>query len=123
VVIAPRAVLSGHPHHQVLDLFVDAGTATRLARLGGIHLLVGEFAVPRQDGIGRGNGGNLFQCLLAQLRTNLGKLLTFWKHTVSYCYLRVFLAIMGPSLLDIASKRDSSDGTHVHAGACYLLVN
>ena len=38
-VIAPRAILAGHAHHQGLQLLVDAGTSQRLARLGAVTLL------------------------------------------------------------------------------------
>src|SRR5712691_4308048 len=72
-VIAPRTVLSSHPHHQRFDLFVNAGTAHRLGWCRGANLLLGARAVPGEDGVGLGNSGDLFQALLAQLLANLGE--------------------------------------------------
>ena len=60
-VIAPGAILAGHPHHEVFDLLVDAGTANRLMELGTITLPGRERAVPRQDSVGLGNRRHLFQ--------------------------------------------------------------
>ena len=48
-VIAPRAVLPGHPHHQVFDLLVHARTPKRLGWLGGVTLLIDALAVPGED--------------------------------------------------------------------------
>src|SRR6267378_8288031 len=72
-VIAPRAVLPGHAHHQVLYLLRRAGTADCLASLGAIALVFDEPAVPGEDGCRLHNGSDLLKRLLAQLHTNLGK--------------------------------------------------
>jgi hypothetical protein len=72
-VIAPRAVLAGHPHHQVFDLFGDARTANGLGELGTLTLLGRACAVPGQDCIGLGHRRNLFQSLFAQLLAKLGE--------------------------------------------------
>src|SRR5262252_2832937 len=72
-VIPPRAVLAGHPHHEVCDLLVDARAANGLVELGTITLLGRERAVPRQDSVGLGNRRNLFQSLFAQLLAKLGE--------------------------------------------------
>jgi hypothetical protein len=74
-VIAPRAVLSCHADHQGFNRFVDAGTSNGLVWLGGVHLLVGERAVPGKDSIRPGHGGDCFQRLLAQLGAKLSEFL------------------------------------------------
>src|SRR5437016_10996807 len=45
-VIAPRTILSGHPHHEIFDLFRNARTASRLRGLGTIALPIRACAVP-----------------------------------------------------------------------------
>ena len=72
-VIAPRAVLAGHPDHQVLDLCVNAGTTNRFPWGRGIHFGAGELTVPGEDRGRLGNGGDCFQGLLTQLLANFGK--------------------------------------------------
>jgi hypothetical protein len=74
-VIPPRTILSGHPHHEVFNLSLNARTANRLRGLGTIALPVRACAVPSQDGVGLGNRRNLCQGLLAQLLANLGECL------------------------------------------------
>jgi hypothetical protein len=74
-VIPPRAVLSGHPHHEVFDLLVDARAANGLVELGTITLLGHERAVPSQDSVGLGHHRYLFQRLFAQLLAKLGECL------------------------------------------------
>jgi len=64
-VIAPGAVLAGHPHHQGFDLFGDARTANGLMELGTITLLGRACAVPSQDSVGLSHRRNLFQSLFA----------------------------------------------------------
>src|SRR5215471_8948347 len=75
-VIAPRAILPGHPHHHIFDLLVNARTPNRLRELGDIIWKEGEFAVPGQYGVRLGHCGNLLKRLLAQLYADLGKGLT-----------------------------------------------
>ena len=58
-VIPPRTILTGHPHHEVFDLFLNARTANRLRRLGTIALSARECAMPSQDSVGLGNRRNL----------------------------------------------------------------
>jgi hypothetical protein len=72
-VIPPRAILAGHPHHQVFDRSTNARTANRRLGLGTITLLVRKHAVPSQDGVGLGNCRHFFQGLLAQLLAQLGE--------------------------------------------------
>jgi hypothetical protein len=72
-VIAPGAVLAGHPHHQGFDLFGDARTANGLVELGTITLLGRECAVPSQDRVGLSHRRNLFQSLFAELLAKLGE--------------------------------------------------
>src|SRR5574341_706941 len=38
-VVAPRAILSGHPHHEVFERLVNGGTSWSLALWGGVTLL------------------------------------------------------------------------------------
>ena len=64
-VIAPGAVLAGHPHHQVFDLFSDARTANGLGELNTITLLNRACAVPSQNSVGLSYRRNLFQSLFA----------------------------------------------------------
>ncbi len=72
-VIAPGAVLAGHPHHQVFDLFGDARTAKGLGDLDTITLLGRACAVPSQDSVGLSHRRNLFQSLFAELLAQLGE--------------------------------------------------
>ena len=72
-IIVPRAIFPRYAYHQVFNLFVNTGTANRCACVRGGNLLVGEFTVPSQDGIRRGNGGALYQSLLSQLRAHIGE--------------------------------------------------
>ena len=72
-VIAPRTILSGHPHHEVFDLFLNARTADRLQGLGTIALPTRACAVPGKNGVGLGNRRNLCQGFLAQLLAKLGE--------------------------------------------------
>jgi hypothetical protein len=73
-VIAPRAVLPGHPYHKGFDLFVDAGATNRRARRRGVNLLVCQGAVPGEDGVRLGKSGDLCKGLSTQLRAQLGEL-------------------------------------------------
>src|SRR5262249_7312187 len=72
-IIAPGAILAGHPHHEVFDLLVHARTADSLMHLGRLTLLVRERAVPGEDGIGRGNRRDLLECFPTQLLTQLSE--------------------------------------------------
>ena len=63
-IIAPRAVLLCHTHHQGLQPVVDRGAAPSLALLGAIKLLGREFAVPAENRIGCDNLGDFFQACL-----------------------------------------------------------
>src|SRR5437868_1479781 len=57
-VIAPRAILSGHPYYHILDLLTDAGTSNRRARQG-VNRLVHELTMPGEAGVGLRNRGDL----------------------------------------------------------------
>src|SRR5438309_1708945 len=48
-IIAPAAILSGHAHYQVLELFVDAGSSRGLTLVGDVELLSHERTVPAKD--------------------------------------------------------------------------
>ena len=72
-VIAPGAVLAGHTHHQVFDLFGDVRTANGLEALDTITLLGRACAVPSQDSVGLGHRRHLFQSLFAELLAKLGE--------------------------------------------------
>jgi hypothetical protein len=74
-VIAPRTILSGHPHHEIFDLFRNARTASRLRGLGTIALPIRACAVPGKDSVGLGNRRNLCQGLLTQLLADLSECL------------------------------------------------
>jgi hypothetical protein len=76
-VITPRAVLTGHPDHQVLDLFVNAGTTNRFPWRRESNFSVGELTVPGEDRVRLGNSGDFFQSLLPQLGTKLCKFFAF----------------------------------------------
>ena len=75
-VIAPGAILSGHPNYESLELLVNAGTSNRLTRRYVSTLLGGKLAVPSQDGVGLDNRRDLFQGLLAELLAKLSEGLT-----------------------------------------------
>src|SRR5262249_10811058 len=70
-IIAPRAILLGHAHHQRLQLLADLWPPKSLTRLGAVKLLSNQGAVPGQDRIGCDEGRNLCQRPLAQLLPNL----------------------------------------------------
>ena len=72
-VIAPGAVLAGHPYHQVFDLFSDARTANGLGELDTITLLGRACAVPSQDSVGLSHRRHLFQSRFAELLAKLGE--------------------------------------------------
>src|SRR5262245_44960435 len=74
-VIAPGAVLAGHPYHQIFDLFGDARTANGLGALDTITLLGRACAMPSQDSVGLSYRRNLFQSLFAELLAQLGECL------------------------------------------------
>src|SRR6266571_8486152 len=73
-VIAPRAVLPGHPHHQVFNLWVNAGTAGRWTGLGTITLRSSKLAIPGEDRVCLSHCRNLFKRLPAQVLANRSKL-------------------------------------------------
>src|SRR5712691_6156543 len=72
-VVAPRAILSGHPYHQGFERLVNPRTANWPVWLGGVNQLIDERAVPGENRVRRGNRRALFQGLLAQLLANFGK--------------------------------------------------
>jgi hypothetical protein len=72
-VIAPRAVLAGHPYHQGLEFLVNPRTANGPRWLGGVTLLIYARAVPGENRVGRGNRRDLCQGLLAQFSPYLGE--------------------------------------------------
>src|SRR5712691_2322493 len=75
-IIAPRAIFSGYPHHQVLDLLSHTGTASGLGRLGNVTRRGCALAVPGQNGVGLGHCSDLLECFPTQLLTNFGQGLT-----------------------------------------------
>jgi len=66
-IIPPRAVLSGHAHHKVFQLLVDAGTSHRWRRLCVGTRLDHKLAMPGENGLGLRDCRNFFQGFLAQL--------------------------------------------------------
>jgi len=60
-VIAPRAVLAGHAHHELFQLLGDAGTSDRLTLRRTDLVLVHELAVPSEDGVRLRNRRDLLQ--------------------------------------------------------------
>jgi hypothetical protein len=75
-VIPPWTILSGHPHHEVFDRFLNARTANRLRGLGTIALPIRACAVPGKDSVGLGHRRHRCQGLLVQLLANLGECFT-----------------------------------------------
>jgi hypothetical protein len=71
-IIAPRAILSGYPHHHILDLLTDAGTSNRCARQG-VNGLVHELTMPGEEGGRLRNRGDLCQSLLPELVPHCGE--------------------------------------------------
>jgi hypothetical protein len=55
--VAPGLVLPGHPYNQAGE-FVPRAWSTRCPKVASIVFLGDEFAIPPQDGIGRGNRGD-----------------------------------------------------------------
>jgi hypothetical protein len=72
-VIAPRAVLAGHAHHEIFQRLVNAGTSDRRTRLCAVTRLGHKFAMPGEDGVRLGNRRDLCQGFPPELLTNLGK--------------------------------------------------
>jgi hypothetical protein len=72
-VIAPGAILAGHPHHQGLQLLGNAGTSESLARLRTAIRLGHERAVLAEDDVRLCNRRDLFQCLPTKLLADLGQ--------------------------------------------------
>jgi hypothetical protein len=72
-VIAPRAVLPGHPHHQVFNLWVNTGTAGRCTGLGTITLRSSELAIPGEDRVCLGHCRNRFKRLPTRVLANRSK--------------------------------------------------
>jgi len=62
--VAPAGVLFRHPDNQLTDLLDHAGTTYTLSRIGPFRS--DEFAVPRQDRIGRYDGRDRPENLPAQ---------------------------------------------------------
>jgi hypothetical protein len=72
-VIAPRAVLTGQPHHQGFEFLVNPRTANGPVWLGGVTLLIDACAVPGENRVRRGNRRDLCQDFLAQFSPYLGE--------------------------------------------------
>jgi hypothetical protein len=66
-VIAPRAIFLGHAYDQGLQLWVNGGTAWRLALCGAIKRLGHELPVPAKNRGGLDDRGHFFQRLPAEL--------------------------------------------------------
>src|SRR2546422_5790837 len=62
-VIAPRAILPGHPHDEAFNLLVNARTPNRLVWRRGVNRLIDELAGPGEDRIGLGHCCDLCQGL------------------------------------------------------------
>jgi hypothetical protein len=71
-VIAPVPVLAGHANDQFLDLSLDPGPARASTRRT-IELVGDELAIPAEDGVRSGYGGDVGQNLAAQTMTDLAQ--------------------------------------------------
>ena len=72
-VVAPAAIFLGHLDDQIFKFFLDTGTSRRLALVGAIEFVSGEFALPGEDGIRFDDLGDFFQGFLAELFADLGQ--------------------------------------------------
>src|SRR5262249_14621185 len=70
-VVAPRAILPCHAHHQSFDLWVNHGPTGSLALWGAVKLLGHELPVPGQDGVRFDDLSDFLEGLLAQLLADL----------------------------------------------------
>ena len=72
-VIAPVPVLAGHANDQLLDLPPDPRPARASTRLRSIELAGDKLAIPTQDGVRSGYGGDVGESLAAQPVTDLAE--------------------------------------------------
>jgi hypothetical protein len=70
-VIAPTPVLAGQANDQLLDLPLDPRSARTSAGLRAIELAGDKLAIPAQDGVWPGYGGDVGKSLAAQPMTDL----------------------------------------------------
>ena len=65
-VIAPVPVLSGHAHDQLLDLSLDPRSARASTGLRAIEFAGDKLAIPAQDSVRSGYGGDFGENLAAE---------------------------------------------------------
>src|SRR5712691_6319240 len=64
--VTPRWVLLRHAQDELFDFLGDTRASKLFALLAAIELVCYQSLVPTQEGIGRGEGGELFEALTAQ---------------------------------------------------------
>src|SRR5216683_4961607 len=72
-VIAPAPVLARHANDQILDLSLDPRSARASTGLRAIEFAGDELAIPAQDSVRSGYGGDVGENLAAQAMTGLAK--------------------------------------------------
>ena len=72
-VIAPVPVLAGHANDQLLDLALDPRSARASTPLRAIELVGYKLAIPAQDSVWLGYGGDYGENLAAQAMTDLSE--------------------------------------------------
>jgi hypothetical protein len=72
-VIAPVPVLAGHANDQLLDLSIDPRSARASTRLRAIEFAGDKLAIPAQDGVRPGYGGDAGENFAAQAMTDLAE--------------------------------------------------
>lgn len=76
-IVAPRAVLSRHLHHQLCQLRVDPRPSKELAVLGAVKPPGHQLAVPSQDRVWLDDAGHFCEGLLAELFADRSQRLAF----------------------------------------------
>jgi hypothetical protein len=69
-------VLTGHAYNQLLDLALDSWSARASTRPRAIELAGNKLAIPAQDGVRPGYGGDVGENLAAQAMTDLAERLS-----------------------------------------------
>src|SRR6266571_6269711 len=64
--VTPRRVLVRHAYDELFDFLGDTRASKRFALLAAIERVCNQSLVPTQEGIGRGEGGELCEALTAQ---------------------------------------------------------
>ena len=72
-VVTPARILAGETYHQRFHLGFDARTARIAAMAGTVELASDQSAVPVQDGLRLGGGGDLLQFLPTESLADFGQ--------------------------------------------------